>query len=83
MAAMRAQQQQIMQHQQRQAMMAQQMQQAGLQVGANGMPMGMQLGAINPQQLASLNPQQIAHLRQTGRINPVRPCGARALVHIY
>lgn len=50
-------------------MMAQQLQQSGMQVGANGMPMQMQ--AINSAQLASLNPQQIAALRQSGRLNPV------------
>lgn len=73
MAAMRSQQaQQIMQQQaQQRAMMAQQLQQSGMQVGANGMPMPMQLGAITNAQLANLNPQQIASLRQAGRLNPV------------
>lgn len=64
MAAMR--QQQLLQHQQqqaRQAFMAQQAIQANMQVGVNGMPMGMQL--------SQLNPQQIQQLRQAGRIGPV------------
>lgn len=43
--------------------MAQQAIQANMQVGVNGMPMGMQL--------SQLSPQQIQQLRQAGRIGPV------------